>query len=211
MISMPHTITIVEDNNSFAQILSRQFNAHKSLHVVNVFHNKQNALVRLPEEPTDVVIVDLQLPDGTGIELVTELKRLMPTTIFIMCTSFDDEERIFAALQAGATGYIVKTDDIDNINTVVLEAISGGAPMSSSIALKVVSYFQKLPKGAAVLAELSARENEVLAMLARGMLYKEIALQLGIALDTLKKHCGSIYKKLEVTNKTEAILKYQQR
>jgi two-component system, NarL family, response regulator LiaR len=172
---MLYTISIVEDNESFANILSGILNKDVQLQVVQIFAGVQNAIQQIAAQPSDVVIVDLQLPDGWGIEVIEALKKEFPQMIFIVCTSFEDEDKIFKALKAGATGYIVKTDEIDNMCSTVLEAIHGGAPMSSSVAMKVVSYFQNLPKGQTSLEQLSVRENEVLDFLSQGLLYKEIA------------------------------------
>jgi two-component system, NarL family, response regulator LiaR len=179
-------------------------NADNSLHVAANYNCCKDAKVNFCAAPSNIAIIDIQLPDGSGIDVVAHLKPLHPDTIFIMCTSFDDDEKIFASLKAGANGYIVKTDDPENIVAYIHDALAGGAPMSAGIALRVVKYFQQInnPKP---LAQLSEKENIILVHLSKGYLYKEIADMEHLAIDTIKKHCGNIYKKLHVNNKTEAI------
>jgi two-component system, NarL family, response regulator LiaR len=198
-----HSISILEDDKTFSHILASFINADESLQVSSIYHNCAHVVAQFPQAPTPIAIVDIQLPDGSGIDVVAKLKPLHPDTCFMMCTSFDDDEKIFASLKAGASGYIVKTDDPENIVAHIHDAINGGAPMSAGIALRVVKYFQQATPSP--LAELTPKENIVLQQLSKGFLYKEIATQENITIDTIKKHCGNIYKKLHVNNKTEAI------
>jgi two-component system, NarL family, response regulator LiaR len=202
---MVHTITLIEDNIAFAKLLSSIINVDENLDVVQIFSTKEAALS--PDNlPTQIVIVDIQLPDGSGIDIVAQLKTVHPETIFLMCTSFDDDDKLFASLSAGASGYIVKTDDPQRIVTYIHDALHGGAPMSHGIAMRLVKHFQQ-QTNPQPLDELSAKENLILQHLSKGFLYKEIATQENISIDTVKKHCGNIYRKLHVSNKTEAINK----
>jgi DNA-binding NarL/FixJ family response regulator len=123
-----------------------------------------------------------------------------------MCTSFEDEDYLFTSLKRGASGYIIKSDTPDQIVAAIRDVMNGGAPMSSSIARKVVNYFKKESRS---MAELTAKENELLNLLAAGLFYKEIAAEMNIGIDTVKKHASSIYKKLQVSNRTEAVNKYK--
>jgi DNA-binding NarL/FixJ family response regulator len=154
----------------------------------------------------DVVLLDVQLPDGKGSEYVDTLKKICPETHFVMCTSFEDEEYIFSSLKKGASGYIIKSDSPDKIMEAIRDVINGGAPMSSAIAKKVVSHFKNETR---TLQALSPKENEILALLASGLFYKEIASEMNVGIDTVKKHASSIYRKLQVSNRTEAVNKYR--
>jgi two-component system, NarL family, response regulator LiaR len=200
---MPYTIALIEDNATFAAILTSCINQDAQLQVVNTYKNKEEAM-QLKEHSIDLVIVDIQLPDGNGVDIVAALQPQMPDTKFIMCTSFDDDDKIFKSLKAGAVGYIIKTDEAENIVTHIHDALTGGAPMSAGIALRVVKYFQELNKPKH-LNELTNKENVILQSLAKGMYYKEIAEAENLSIDTIKKHCCSIYRKLHVSNRTEAI------
>jgi DNA-binding NarL/FixJ family response regulator len=128
-----------------------------------------------------------------------------------MNTSFDDDENIFQALKSGASGYIIKTDSSDKIIESIRDVLQGGAPMSSGVAKKVIQFFSKLPAAASSLEELTPKENQILELLSKGYYYKEISGELNISLDTVKKHCGNIYRKLQVNNRTEAINIYLRR
>jgi two-component system, NarL family, response regulator LiaR len=205
---MPHTISIVEDDTTFSKILASIINADADLQVISQYYNYAEAIADLPNNPTNVAIIDIQLPDGNGVDVVEKLKPLMPNTLFLMCTSFDDDDKIFNSLKAGASGYIIKTDDPENIVAHIKDAINGGAPMSAGVAIKIVKYFNALPKTEKPLQQLSAKENEILQALSKGFLYKEIAVQQNVVIDTIKKHCNHIYGKLAVSNRTEAINKY---
>lgn len=199
---MLHSISIIEDKSDFANLLASFINNHEELQVLNIYH-EFSSVSHFSNNPTDIVIVDIQLPDGSGIDIVKQLKPLHPDTIFIMCTSFDDDEKIFSSLKAGATGYIVKTEDPERIVDHIQDALNGGAPMSAGIALRVVKHFQQ--PVTASLPQLTQKENVILSHLSKGYLYKEIADMENLTIDTIKKHCGNIYRKLHVSNKTEAI------
>jgi two-component system, NarL family, response regulator LiaR len=204
-LSMPHTISLLEDDTTFSKILANIINADADLQVISQYFNCAQIIADLQSNPTDIAIIDIQLPDGSGVEVVEKLKPLMPNTLFLMCTSFDDDDKIFNSLKAGASGYIIKSDDPENIVAHIKDAINGGAPMSAGVAIKIVKYFNALPKVEKNLQELTVKENEILQALSKGYLYKEIASQQNIVIDTVKKHCSNIYVKLAVNNKTEAI------
>ena len=156
----------------------------------------------------DVVLMDIQLQDLSGIDIVFKLTELMPGTTFVMCTSFENDEKIFSALRAGASGYLVKGDPLDKIIQAILEAHKGGAPMSFAIAKRVLQHFQESKVQVQSLSLLTVTEKEVLELLAQGLLYKEIADKKNVTIDTIKKHIGNIYRKLQVSNKIEAINKF---
>jgi DNA-binding NarL/FixJ family response regulator len=144
-----------------------------------------------------------------GIECVKRIKGNYPDILFMMCTVYEEDEKIFEALAAGANGYILKKTSPSKLLEAIHELYEGGAPMSSQIARKVVNAFQKMPGSSnAQIDKLSAREAEILEHLAKGLLYKEIAAQLNIAQETVRKHVYHIYEKLHVNNRVEAVNKF---
>jgi DNA-binding NarL/FixJ family response regulator len=151
----------------------------------------------------------VNLPGASGIEGVAALRDRMPGTQFLMYTMHDDDHRVFEALRAGANGYLLKSAGPDELLQAVQEVIRGGAPMSAHVARRVVAHFQgKERTTTSGMAELSSRENDVLVLLAQGLLYKEIAQRLGISPGTVKQHIHRIYEKLHVQNRTEAVNRY---
>jgi two-component system, NarL family, response regulator LiaR len=201
-----NTVIIVEDNQKFAQLLKLFIDMQAQLACIGVCGNLLEANREITEKSPDIVLLDVQLPDGLGSVDVFNLKKLSPTTHFIMCTSFDDEMYIFESLKNGASGYILKSDDAPLIINSINDVLAGGAPMSSSIARKVIQYFNKPQKQ---LEQLSPKENQLLGLMSNGLLYKEISSEMNISIDTVKKHASTIYKKLQVNNKTEAINIYK--
>jgi len=197
-----HTISIIEDDVKYGLLLKKIIESEDDMACVAIYQNLKSSLTDLATNGSDVVLVDVQLPDGLGSEYVQVLKKVSPQSLFIMCTSFEDDEYIFNSLKNGASGYLIKSESPENIITAIRDLIKGGAPMSSSIARKVVDYFKKEIQ---TLEELTPKENELLSHLASGLFYKEIASQMSIGIDTVKKHASSIYKKLEVSNRTEAV------
>ena len=159
----------------------------------------------------EAVIVDIQLPGMSGIELVRKLKPQCPTTQFLMVTVFEDADKVFEALAAGASGYVLKRDVHARLLESLDDVLAGGAPMSSAIARKVVQHFQLPVPEPGDDFQLTQREKETLDLLVKGFFYKEIASELGIRIDTVAFHLGNIYRKLQVRTRSEAILKYMHR
>lgn len=203
---MIHTVTIIEDSKTFANLIEGIINQSKSLGCVAVYHDAETAKQQFKETPSDVIIMDIQLQenDRSGIELTAWFKEHFPKTFIIMCTTFKHDEHIFGSLKAGADGYIVKMDEPENIVQSIAEVLQGGAPMSMGIAKKVIQSFNQPSEAKQKLEALTPRENVVLEHLARGAYYKEIAALLDVEIDTIKKYCSRIYKKLQVNNRTEA-------
>ena len=172
----------------------------------------EEAIYQLPILKPDVVLMDINLgTKETGIDCVRVLKPLLPKTNFMMCTVYEEEEKIFEALSAGASGYILKKTDPTRMLAAIRELYEGGAPMSSQIARKVVNVFQqKTPEKekAGEMDLLSERENEILELLAKGLMYKEIAAQLFLSPETVRKHVYHIYEKLHVNNRVAAVNKF---
>ncbi len=201
---MPIKVAIVEDDRHYNNALKKIIDYDADLLCVGQFFEGGEALKKLHSIEPDVVLMDIKLPNFLGTEIVSQLSTDMENTQFIMCTSFEDDENIFKSLKAGAAGYLVKGDSMEKIIASVKEVYNGGAPMSFSVAKKVLQYFKNEKKNFE-LNSLTVTEREVLEMLAQGLLYKEIADKKCVSLDTVKKHIGHIYRKLQVNNKIEAI------
>lgn len=200
------TISIIEDDVKFGLLLKKLIDSEPDLTCASIYTNLKSSLNDLASFTPDVVLLDVQLPDGLGSDYVQVLKKVSPTSLFIMCTSFEDDTYIFDSLKNGASGYIVKSASPEQLLTAIRDVLAGGAPMSSTIARKVVNYFQVESRK---LDELTPKENELLALLAEGLFYKEIADKMHISIDTVKKHASTIYRKLQVSNRTEAVNRYK--
>lgn len=205
---MSISIAIVEDEKNYNNALKKVINYQDDMRVAAQFFDGSTALKNLPDIAPDVVMMDIQLQDMLGIEIIEKLRKDLPNTQFIMCTSFEDDEKIFNSLKAGAMGYLIKGESMDKILSSIRDVYNGGAPMSLSIARRVLSHFEKKLPENKDFDELTDREKEILELLSQGLLYKEIADQKFISIDTVKKHVGNIYRKLHVSNKVEAINKF---
>ena len=203
------TISIVEDNEHFRNGLEAIIQSERDFFLVASYTNAEHALADLPDNPPDIVIADISLPGMQGTELIFRLKQLLPQTQCMVCSIHDDNDHIFEALKCGASGYILK-DPVTSVEIIkaIRDLYHGGSPMSPFIARKVISTFQK-PAIQDADALLSVREKEVLELLAKGLIYKEIAQQLGVGTETVKKHLQNIYQKLQVQNKIEALNKFK--
>jgi len=209
---MNQSVAIVEDNNDIRLALEQIIESSSDYTLAGSCINGEEALVKLPILNPKVVLMDIGLGEGiNGIEVVRELKETHPEILFMMCTIYDEDEKIFEALSAGASGYILKKTSPAKLLEGIKELIEGGAPMSSQIARKVVAAFQnnttEVTVGSALEA-LSKREKENLEMLSRGLLYKEISDKLTISSETVRKHVYHIYEKLHVSNRIEAVNKF---
>jgi len=209
---MNQSVAIVEDNNDIRFALEQIIESSEDYTLAGSCVNGEEALVKLPIFHPKVVLMDIGLGGGiNGIEVVRELKVTNPEILFMMCTIYEEDEKIFEALRAGASGYILKKTSPVKLLEGIKELIEGGAPMSSQIASKVVAAFQNKPVISTMgssLAALSKRENEILVMLSTGLLYKEISDKLTISSETVRKHVYHIYEKLHVSNRIEAVNKY---
>lgn len=208
---MKISVAIVEDNNDIRLALEQIIESADDYILAGSCISGEEALVKLPILNPKVVLMDIGLGGINGIEVVRELKATNPEILFMMCTIYDEDEKIFEALSAGASGYILKKTSPVKLLEGIKELIEGGAPMSSQIARKVVDAFQNKPITAAVgtsLDVLSKREKEILEMLSTGLLYKEISDKLFISSETVRKHVYHIYEKLHVSNRIEAVNKY---
>lgn len=211
MIPRKRTIAIVEDDSNLRESFLETLNDSNRWTVTGCFGRGETALIELPRKQPEACIVDIQLPGLSGIQLLRRLKPLCPATQFVVVTVFEDTDRVFEALAAGASGYVLKVDIGRKLMEALDDVVAGGSPMSSGIARKVVGYFQKPAEQSGEDFNLTARERETLELLAKGYLYKEIASELGIKLETVNFHLGKIYRKLHVRTRTEAVLKYVRR
>jgi DNA-binding NarL/FixJ family response regulator len=168
----------------------------------------EEAIQTIPSRPPDVVLMDIQLPGISGIECVAALKKRLPALEFIMLTVYEDAERIFSALKAGASGYLIKSGPPEKLFEAIRDVHSGGAQFSAHIARKVVQHFQVTEKVSRETEKLTPREVAVIELLASGYIYKEIAHQLGIGTETVRTHVKNICIKLQVKNRTEAVAKH---
>lgn len=211
---MAINVCIVEDNNDIRSALEQIISMSDGYNVCASFSTADDALQNIPLLIPDVVLMDINLGEGySGIECVRELKQQNPEILFMMCTIYEENDKIFEALAAGANGYILKKTAAAKLLEAIKELHEGGAPMSSQIARKVVAAFHNKSAvenniGRKPLSVLSKRENEILVLLAKGLIYKEIAANLFIDPETVRKHVYHIYEKLHVNNRVEAINKF---
>ncbi|MBP8256500.1 MAG: response regulator transcription factor [Opitutaceae bacterium] len=201
-------LSIVEDDEPTRRILADVVRSAPDLELLSDYGETSQALELLPRDKPDVVLMDINLTGSTGVECVRHLKPLMPGTQFLMFTVYEDSDHIFAALAAGATGYLLKDASRADLLAAIQQIAAGGSPMSSSIARRVVSSFAEVPKSAPGVDELSPREQSVLLLLTKGYLYKEIAEQLGISGPTVNTYIRRIYEKLQVHSRSQAIAKF---
>lgn len=201
------SVAIVEDVDEIRNALQILINGSEGFSCEHVFSNGEDALQQLPDIKPDVVLMDIHLPGKTGIECINELSDKIPSTQFMMCTVYDDDENIFEALSAGATGYLLKRTPPAQILQAIRELHEGGSPMSSEIARRVVESLKKKNKQSTAIEILTDREKEILEYLSKGFLYKEIAAELFISKETVKRHIHNIYEKLQVQTRTEALNK----
>jgi DNA-binding NarL/FixJ family response regulator len=205
---MAITVSIVEDDHATRDSLEALLKEAPGLQCVSTYATGEEALSGIPDENPDVVLADIRLPGISGIECVAKLKTRMPKLQVLMLTTYEERELIFNSLRAGASGYILKNAPRSELLQAVEQVHAGGAPMSMQIARKVVSHFQAIPDSSSDVEKLTQREHQILSLLAKGFLYKEIGDQLGISMGTVKVHVHTIYEKLHVQSRTQATLKF---
>jgi DNA-binding NarL/FixJ family response regulator len=203
------TVAIVEDDPGVREELAKLITSARGFKCVGTYADAEAALVDIPRQQPEVVLMDINLPGMTGIECVRGLKLVLPSVQIIMLTVYDEVGQLFNSLLAGACGYLLKRTPADKLLEAITEARFGGAPMTRKIARKVVQYFHQIGAARVEAESLSRREQETLALLAEGFRYKEIAEKMGISFNTVREYVHSIYQKLHVTSRTEAVLKLQ--
>ncbi len=204
---MTITVAIVEDDTGIRDALVRVLGRSKDFSCLGCFASAEEALGELPGLKPDVVLMDINLPGMNGVECVRRWKAQQPSSLIVMLTVYEDAEQIFESLAAGASGYLLKRTPPKELLEAIRDVHSGGAPMSSQIARKVVHSFRAAaPAGET--GTLSPREQEILGWLAQGFLIKEIAERLGIGFDTVRTHIRRIYEKLQVHSRAQAVAKF---
>jgi DNA-binding NarL/FixJ family response regulator len=203
-------VAIVEDDVPAREIIAGWIRDAEGFKLVGEYTDAETAITDLPQRKPSVVLFDIHLPGMNGIECVRKLKPRLPETQFLMVTVYEDANHIFDALAVGASGYLLKQTRRNELLAALREVHAGGSPMSSQIARKVVQSFRRTETGGTdgEAAELSQREREVLELLARGYLYKEIAEQLKISVQTVNTYIRRVYEKLHVRSRAQAVAKY---
>ncbi|MBL0304788.1 MAG: response regulator transcription factor [Chitinophagaceae bacterium] len=208
------SVFIVDDNKELRNALEEIVSMSEGYKCIGTVGSAEEAVIQIPILKPDVVLMDINLgTEESGIDVVRVLKPRIPDTNFMICTVYEEDEKIFEALSAGASGYILKKTSPGKMLEAIRELYEGGAPMSSQIARKVVAAFQQQQNQFAVndsekLSMLTNREMEILEFLSKGLMYKEIAFQTFLSPETVRKHVYHIYEKLHVTNRVAAVNKF---
>jgi DNA-binding NarL/FixJ family response regulator len=202
----PIRITIVEDDIVLLKGISKTLSLSDEVELLSTFTNAEDFLNDAEKLNPEITLMDIGLPKLSGIDCMKQLKPLFPNMQFLMWTTFDDDEKIFDALKAGASGYILKTATAQQLVQAICDLKNGGSPMSSSIARKVIASFHN-PNIKQSQYNLTNRENEILEFLAKGYRYKEIAEKLFVSIETVRSHVHHIYDKLQVSSRTDALNK----
>ena len=201
-------VALVEDQEDLCRSWVQIIESFGGFECICTCPSAEEAVRMIPEVRPDAVLMDIRLPRMSGIECTSRLKDLLPATPVVILTVLDDDDLIFRALQAGADGYLLKRSKPAELRAALLEVLNGGAPMSSAIARRVVRSFRRPPVNPRNEAHLSARETEVLNLLSRGLSNKEIADQMRLSIETVRSYLKTIYEKLHVRCRTEAVLRY---
>lgn len=204
---MSISIAIVEDLDEVRDGLKNFLALSHDFRILDTYKTAEEALYDIPKLKPDIVIMDISLPGMNGIDCIRQVKDKSPKTQFMMFTVYENDEKVFEALKAGAAGYLLKNTGLVQLIESLKELHNGGSPMSANIARKLVTVFREQQKETESIRTLSLRENEILQFLSRGLLYKEIAEHLSISVSTVRQHIHHIYEKLHVQNRTEAINK----
>jgi DNA-binding NarL/FixJ family response regulator len=204
---MSISLAIVEDLDEVREGLKQFISLNPEFKVLDTYKSAEEAVYEIPNQKPDIVIMDISLPGMNGIECIRQIKSKVPKTQFMMFTVYENDEKVFEALKAGASGYLLKNTGLVQMIEALKELYTGGSPMSSNIARKLVTVFRDQQNNPASIEALSPRENEILQLLSKGLLYKEISDQLSISTGTVRQHIHKIYEKLHVQNRTEALNK----
>ena len=212
MHDKPINFSIVDDDTGLRESIIRYLAVNGGFHFITQYAQAEEALARLPADHPTVVLMDIKMKGMDGIECVRRLKEKMPDVLVIMLTVFEDDDLIFDALMAGATGYLLKRQPPEKLAEAIKDVVAGGSPMSATIARKVVQLLQRSgspgKNTAATRMLLSNRQREMLDLLAAGQPYKMIADKMGLSIHTVRSYIRRTYEKLQVHSRTEAVAKY---
>ena len=202
-------VSVVEDNAKLREQLIDKIKRAPGFILLSSHHSAEDALKEIPNQKPDVVLMDINLPKMSGIDCVRQLKKKLKGTNFVMLTVYEDADAIFKSLLAGAVGYLLKgrSGSGNQVLEALRDANQGGSPLNSLIARKIVQHFHRQPVNSETEQALTPRECEVLELLSKGLLYKEIADKLTVNIETVRKHCHNIYERLQVSSRTEAVVK----
>ncbi len=202
------SVALVEDQKDLCRSWVKIIESFEGFDCICTCASAEDALAAIPEAKPAVILMDIRLPQMSGIECTSQLKKMLPATPIVILTVLDDDELIFRALEAGADGYLLKRSKPADLRAALLDVLGGGAPMSSAIARRVVRSFRHPPTNPKNQTHLSAREAEVLGLLSRGLSNKEIADQMRLSIETVRSYLKTIYEKLHVHCRTEAVMRY---
>jgi DNA-binding NarL/FixJ family response regulator len=205
---MPIKVAIVDDDEGIRTSLATLIRRAPSLRLTGDYADAETALKEIPEHPPDVVLMDINLPGLKGFECVRRLKTALPAVQFLMLTVYEDSDSLFNSLKAGASGYLLKRTAPARLLDAIRDVHAGGAPMTPQLARRVVQFFASEPATDVTVAHLTAGERNFLDQLAKGYAYKEIADRLNISIDTVRSYVRTVYEKLHVHSRTEAVVKY---
>jgi DNA-binding NarL/FixJ family response regulator len=206
---MKRSVIVVEDDRGLQQQLVKILGTAPDMQCIAAFSSAEDALPQISKKSPDVVLMDIKLPAMSGIECLTIIKKFAPSVQIIMVTVYEDSERIFQALKAGASGYLIKSGPPEQLLEAIRDVYNGGAPMSGPIALKVVQHFHKMGPSPKEAENLSPKERQVLDLLAMGYIYKEIGIRLNIGTETVRTYVKKICQKLHVRSRIEAVAKHR--
>lgn len=206
---MKKTVIVVEDDRGLREQLAKILYTAPDIACIGAYASAENALPAIKEKLPNVVLMDIKLPGMSGIQCVAEIKKSFPAMYVIMVTAYEESERIFHALKAGANGYIIKSDSPDQLLDAIRDVHKGGGPMSIPIARKVIQHFHQIGASPKETENLSPRELEVLELLAQGFIYKEIGENLKIGVTTVRTYVQNICHKMHVRSRLEAVAKHQ--
>jgi len=203
------SITVLEDDTLFRQGIEKMIGDTPDLRCEASYNTVQSLYENLNGLQSNVFWLDINLPDGSGVEVIKNILKQKPEALCLVCSLYDDDKHVFEAMKAGASAYLLKTTNVDRMLESIYELIDGGSPMSPFIARKLIKTFRAEEVAKEQVTEsLTQRETEVLELIAKGLLYKEVAEKLDISPETVKKHLRNTYVKLQVQNRTEAVIKY---
>jgi DNA-binding NarL/FixJ family response regulator len=201
-------VAIVDDDEGIRTSLAALIRRSPNFRLIGDYANAEIALKEIPRHPPDVVLMDINLPGMKGVECVRQLKAANPEVQFLMLTVYEDSDSLFNSLKAGASGYLLKRTALARLLEAIRDVHAGGSPMTPQLARRVVQFFAKPAEGTSSLATLTPGERDFLDQLANGYAYKEIADRMNISIDTVRSYVRTVYEKLHVHSRTEAVVKY---